>query len=193
MEGINLKVEAVLFSYGEPISVSEIMSVVGVDSELLIKNSLKELVEKYKDGYSFVVLEGDDSKWRMALKPEFDELTVDLISNVEIPAPILKVLSVVAYEQPVSRTRLAEILGKSAKSELEFLYKNKFVNYEKRGIGRYYRVTKKFFDYFKIDETEDFRAHANKNMKEFLEEFPVALDPIEEDDAEEKIEIDEEE
>jgi segregation and condensation protein B len=187
LEKIKLKVEAVLFSYGMPISVNELMSVIGVDSELLIKNSIKELEDKYEKGYSFTIKDDEDGKWRMVLKEEYEDLTLDLISKVEIPTPALKVLSIVAYEQPVSRTRLAEILGKSAKQELEYLYKNKFVNYEKRGIGRFYKVTKKFYDYFKIEEDEDFRNTANQNIKEFLEELPS--EKLIEDVSEEKKDI----
>lgn len=41
----------------------------------------------------------------------------------------------------------------------------------KKGNGKYYKVTKKFYDYFKMDENEDFRDKANKNINEYLEEF----------------------
>ena len=47
-----------------------------------------------------------------------------LISGTEIPQTALKVLSVIAYEQPVTKTRLNEILGKSVKQELDYLYDN---------------------------------------------------------------------
>ncbi len=170
-EEIKTKVEAILFSYGDWISANDIIKSLNVDSELLVKNSLKELAEKYKQGYPFVVEQNELNKWRMALKPEYEDLVSDLISSVEIPLPILKVLSVIAYEQPVTKTRLSEILGKSVKSEVAYLYRHKFLSYEKQGIGKYYRVTKKFYDYFKIDEDEDFRATANKNITEFLQEF----------------------
>lgn len=165
------KVEAVLFSYGDWISPNEIMASLGFDSELLISNSLKELQKKYEKGFAFCIQMNENGKWRMALKEEFEDVVSDLISSVEIPKPILKVLSVIAYEQPVTKTRLSEILGKSVKQEVNYLYRSKFLSYEKRGIGKYYKVTKKFYDYFKLDENEDFRAKANKNMNEYLHDF----------------------
>jgi segregation and condensation protein B len=171
-EEVKSKVEAILFSYGDWISPKDIMSSLSLDSELLVKNSLKELETKYKEGYPFSVQTDDNSKWRMALKPEYEELVSDLITNVEIPQKVLKVLSIIAYEQPVTKTRLAEILGRSVKQEISYLYRNKFLSYEKRGIGKYYRVTKKFYDYFKIEQDqEDFRDIANKNISEYIEEF----------------------
>ena len=48
------------------------------------------------------------------------------------------------------------------------------MSYEKKGIGKYFKVTKKFYDYFKLDvQEDDFRDKANKNITEFLEEMPV--------------------
>ena len=167
---IKVKVEAILFSYGDWIGVGELSNILNLDSKMLVENALQELQKKYEIDFPFVIEVDENSKWRMALKSEFEEIVSEVVHNVEIPKAVLKVLSVIAYEQPVTKTRLSEILGKSVKQEVGWLYRNKFLSYEKRGIGKYYRVTKKFFDYFKLDESEDFRQKANKNITEFLEE-----------------------
>lgn len=165
------EVEAVLFSYGDWISKKDIQDTLVVDSELLVTNALKEIQDKFKDGYSFHVENHEDGiRWRMALKEEFSELVSDVVTGTEIPKNVLKVLGVIAYEQPITKTRLSEILGKSVKQEVGYLYRNKFLSYEKHGIGKYYKVTKKFYDYFKLEETEDFRAQANKSISTYLEE-----------------------
>jgi len=167
---IKIKVEAILFSYGDWIGMTELSNILMLDSKMLVENALQELQRKYEVGYPFVIEVDENNKWRMALKSEFEEIVSEIVHNVEIPKNMLKVLSVIAYEQPVTKTRLSEILGKSVKQEVGWLYRSKFLSYEKRGIGKYYRVTKKFFDYFKLDEDEDFRKKANKNITEFLEE-----------------------
>ncbi len=176
-EAAKTKVEAILFSYGDFLSPKEIMETLSLDSETIVKNILKELKDKFKEGYSFQVEENDNGKWRMVLKEDYDELVSDLISGIEIPPNVLKVLSVIAYEQPVTKTRLSEILGRSVKPEVNYLYRNKFLSYEKVGVGKYYRVTKKFFDYFKLEEDTDFRKEAEKSIKNFLEE-PLTTDEI---------------
>lgn len=145
---LKIKVEGILFSYGDWISPKDIMSCLKLDSEAIVKNILKELEIRYKEGYSFHIEEKEDGTWRMALKEDYADLVTDLISGVEIPQGALKVLSVIAYEQPVTKTRLSEILGRSVKEDVNYLYRNKFLSYEKVGIGKYYRVTKKFYDYF---------------------------------------------
>ncbi len=174
-DDLKLKIEAILFSYGDYISPKEIMQVLELDSENIVKSILNELKQKFDNTFSFEIEENDNGKWKMTLRNNYEQLVSDLISGLELPPSALKVLAIIAYEQPVTKTRLSEILGKAVKSEVNYLYKNKFLSYEKRGIGKYYRVTKKFFDYFKLEEDEDFRQTANKTIKTFLEE-PLPLE-----------------
>ncbi len=173
---IRKKVEAVLFSYGDWISVSEIMSIIGIDSSLMVENSLKELEHKYQQDYPFKIFSNDALKYKMALLSEYENLMCDLICNVEMDKPALKVLSVIAYEQPITKTRLNEILGKSVKLEIEYLFRNKFISYEKKGIGRYYKVTKKFYDYFNLDDDYDFRKNADKNIINLMSYQPLDIE-----------------
>jgi len=179
---IKAKVEAILFSYGDFIDFNAIKDLLRITSDELLIQALDEVSKKFETGYSFRVESGEFElqehtgiikvrKWKMALKEEFNDLITDFVSGFEMPKSALKVLSVIAYEQPVSKTRLSEILGKSVKEDVNYLYKAKFLTYEKNGIGKYYRVTKKFFDYFKMDENIDFRAEANKSMKVILEKI----------------------
>ncbi|MEC8221174.1 MAG: SMC-Scp complex subunit ScpB [Nanoarchaeota archaeon] len=178
---LHFKIEAILFSYGDYISLREIQQTLDLDSEMMAKNALQDLQEKYKEGYSFHIVQNEDGKYRMSVKDDYADLLSDMISGTEIPANVLKVLSVIAYEQPVTKTRLSEILGKSVKNEVNYLYRNKFLSYQKQGIGKYYKVTKKFYDYFKLEEGEDFRDAANKSITTFLEEVPQPIQDTQEE------------
>lgn len=180
-EEVKFRVEAILFSYGDWISVSELMDSLGIDSEILVRNAMEELVPKFAKGFSFLI-EEEGGKYRMTLHSEYDQVVTSLISGTEIPRNVLKVLSVIAYEQPITKTRLSEILGKYVKNEVDYLYKAKFISYEKKGNGKYYKVTKKFFDYFKLDEDVDFKSQANKNINTFLEE-PVSMNLPDDSDS----------
>ena len=178
-EEVKNRIEAILFSYGDWISVSELMDSLEIDSEILVRNAMEELVPKFKTGYSFLI-ESENGKYRMTLHSQYDQVVTSLISGTEIPRNVLKVLSVIAYEQPITKTRLSEILGKYVKNEVDYLFKAKFTSYEKKGIGKYYKVTKKFYDYFKMEEDE-FRAAANKNINTHLEEPAPMKNPVIED------------
>ncbi len=176
LNNIISQIEAILFSYGEWISINELMEILKVDSELMVKNALEELKLKFREGFSFEIIQ-DENKYRMVLKREFEPIVEELISGIEIPKKVLKVLSVIAYEQPITKTRLSEILGRYVKEEVDYLYKHKFIVYEKKGIGKYYKVTKKFYEYFNIEEN-DFREKANKSITTFFEEDSKILEEI---------------
>lgn len=170
MERILLEsqIEALLFSYGDFLSIKELKTTLHEESELKIKNALKNLQKKFEEEFSFVIIE-ENGKYKMKIKEEYDTLCSDLVANLEIPQHYLKVLSVIAYEQPVSKTRLAEIIGKNVQSEVAYLYRNKFLSYQKIGIGKFYRVTKKFYDYFQLEEDEDFKKTADSNITTFFQ------------------------
>ena len=174
---IKNKVEAVLFSYADWIKPKTIREALTLDNDSTVLKALSDLRERYKEGHTFHVEESEDGRWRMSLKDEYEGIVSELVESVEMPANVMKVLSIIAYEMPVTKTRLSEIVGRSVKPEVNYLYRNKFLSYEKRGLGKYYRVTKKFYDYFKIDESSDFREEANKSIKTFLEE-PIPLEEI---------------
>lgn len=165
---LEYQIEALLFSYGDFLSIKELQTTLHEESELKIKDALRNLQKKFEEGFSFMILE-ENGRYKMKIKEEFDTLCSDLVANLEIPQHYLKVLSVIAYEQPVSKTRLAEIIGKNVQSEIAYLYRNKFLSYQKIGIGKFYRVTKKFYDYFQLEEDEDFKKTADSNITTFFQ------------------------
>ncbi len=180
------QIEGLLFSYGDFLTIKELQTTLNEESELKIKEALKNVQEKFKEGFSFYIIEDNSTKhprFKMTLHTDFETLASDLIANLEIPQHILRVLSVIAYEQPVSKTRLAEIIGKNVQSEIAYLYRNKFLSYEKVGIGKFYKVTKKFYDYFQLEEDEEFRNTAESNITTYfqgVEEIAQELDiPLE--------------
>ena len=171
------QIEALLFSYGDFLSIKELQTTLHEESELKIKDALKSVQKKFEEGFSFIIIE-EGGRYKMKIREEFDTLASDLVANLEIPQHYLRVLSVIAYEQPVSKTRLAEIIGKNVQSEIAYLYRNKFLSYQKVGIGKFYRVTKKFYDYFQLEEDEDFRKTADSNITTFFQSVEDLADEL---------------
>jgi len=168
-EKLMLKLEASLFSYARWVNVDELKDVLKTTPSAVSK-ALLELQKKYESGFAFQIEKNSEGQWKMSLKPEYEDLAEELISGIEIPKPMLKVLSLIAYEQPITKTGLNRLMGRSILEELEFLYKHKFINYEKKGIGKYYRVTSKFYEYFKLEGRDEFLKKANDSMHQHVEE-----------------------
>ena len=166
---LELKIEALLFSYGDWISSKNLQETLKEKSLNNIEKALSNIQNKFKEGFSFELLTETTKGWKFSLKTPFEPLVEELVSGIEIPPQTLKILSMVAYEQPITKTRLSELLGRGVINELENLRKNKFITYEKRGIGKYYKVTKKFYDYFQLEEKE-FTEKIKNTLTTFIEE-----------------------
>ncbi len=165
-EEIKNKIEAILFSYADWITVQDIVKILNLDSEELVRSILQDLKDKFKEGFSFSIINEED-KWKMKVRDEYDNLLEEFISNTEIPKSALNVLAVIAYEQPITKTRLNEIMGRSVVKEINYLFKNGFIVYTKKGVGRYYKVTKKFKDYFQIDVKEFKKKFKSEDLKNY--------------------------
>ena len=160
-----LKVEAILFSYGDFVEISEIVSLLEI-SEKKVRVYLNELKSDYNSqNHSFEILL-EDSRVKMSIKENFQNLINSFLTKEEIPKKILKTLSIIAYEGPLTKTRLSDILGRVVLEDIEFLYRNKFIDFRKKGIGKYYFVTSKFYDYFKIDKENNLRKMFNEKLNE---------------------------
>lgn len=165
-EELKLKIEAILFSYADWTNITEITKILNLDSENTATSILEDLKKKYeKEEFSFQII-NEDKLWRMKIKDKYENIIGDFIKNTEIPKQVLKVLAIIAYEQPVTKTRLNEIIGRGVLKEISYLFKNGFISAKKKGIGRYYSVTKKFKDYFEIDNLEQFYQTRKKKELE---------------------------
>ena len=136
-QDLQSRLEAILFAYGDWLSTDEMLNILNAEKKEEVLEALKRLREKYQKGFAFGIYRDENGRrWKMALHEEYEPVAQDVVTGIEIPKPVLKVLSVIAYEQPVTKNRLSEIIERSVKQELDYLYKSKYVNYEKQGNGR---------------------------------------------------------
>ena len=163
MEENQKKIEAILFSFGRFVKIKKIAEILKI-SEKKVNNYIQDLKKKYEnDEFSFQI-EYDDKNVKMGLKEEYNDLSREIISDNEIPKSAMKILSVIAYEQPITKTALAKIIGRNCEKDLEYLFSEDFLAKKEVGIGVYYSVSKRFFTYFDIDEKENLRDEIQKRL-----------------------------
>ena len=170
-----LKIEAILFSYGDFVTFEELEILTKIELKKL-KKLLEELKEKYqKEEFSFEI-NIEKERVKMEIKEEFQKVINQFLTKDEITKPILKTLSIIAYEGPLTKTKLTKILGRTIVKDVEYLFVNLFINFKKKGIGKYYFVTSKFHTYFKIDKDINLRENLNKKLEEFDKKTEEELD-----------------
>lgn len=113
MDNLLSKIEAVLFAYGEPISIdrlSKILNITSTELETAIKDFETELA-KQERGINLIKNTG---KIQLATKPELAGLLEDIIKQEfteDLTPAALETLSIIAYAGPISRADIEYIRG----------------------------------------------------------------------------------
>lgn len=111
----NLKaaVEAILFSSGEPLEAARISKVLGItDAEL--DNALLSLKSRLEEDESGIKLIKLKDKYQLCSKSEYAEPIRDIMNlkkNSPLSPASMEVLSIVAYNQPVTKAFIEQIRG----------------------------------------------------------------------------------
>jgi segregation and condensation protein B len=156
---LGARVEALLFVAPEPITLYQISSVLD-ETVRAIKNTLDELDELYlKRG---IRLQRHNGKIQLVSAPEsaaLIETYLELESNSPLSQAALETLSIIAYQQPVTRPQIDSIRGVNSDGVLRTLISKGLVDDVGRaeGPGRpiLYSTTTDFLKYFGLSSLDE--------------------------------------
>ncbi len=152
-------VEAVLYATENPLSASDIASVLGKGKEEVVR-AIKGLTRDYRDRATSLTIVRVGIRYKMQLKNEFSEIVVP-VSKREINNTELRILGFVAANAGCKRGDVVQRFGESSRKALENLINRKFLSPEKYRNTEIYSVTKEFYRYFNIGKKE-LEAKVNK-------------------------------
>lgn len=176
-------IEALLFSYQEPLSVEhmgravretarEIVEAAGSDAETaaplanvtdeVVGQTLQDLIALYeKDGRSFTVVERSTG-WRLCAKAEYAEWCRALYPGKKpqrLSLPALETLAIIAYRQPITKAGIEAVRGVSVDAMVQMLLDRGLVRVEGRaelpGKPLLYGTTEGFLEHFAIRNIDD--------------------------------------
>jgi segregation and condensation protein B len=164
------RIEAALYASGRPLTIEELTKASGIDSKDKIKKILNELINKTKIVFKAIeIVKLDDGRYVFQLKPNYSPIVKKFASKPQISNSVLKTLSYIAYEQPVTSKRLVEIRGSKVYSHLKELEQSDFIIIKNAGRLKIYNTTKKFQNYFGITDLKSLKnsllLNEQKNIK----------------------------
>lgn len=145
--------EAMLFSAGRSLSVSEISENLGYDEEEILESigNLQSTIKRRRGGGLQVVEIG--GKWAMEVKPGIaDHLPKETKS--ELPPKLLKAAALIAYHQPMPQSRLVELLGQRAYDHIRELAQAGLIGRRRDGNTRRLTTTRRFSEMFGCPHTD---------------------------------------
>lgn len=155
-------VEAVLFASDEPLSVARLVEIAEAGSVKTIRQAVKDLNKKYRDGkFTFRIEELAGGYQMMTLScfnPWLSKLIKVRSDNKLTPAQ-LETLAIIAYKQPVIRADVEAIRGVATGEIIRNLMYKGLVKIVGRAeiLGRpmQYGTSKKFLDIFGLADLKD--------------------------------------
>ena len=109
---LNKIIEAILFVYGEPISINKLSKISG-STKNKTKEALEELQERLKNNSGLSLIEKNDY-FQLVSSKKYTSFIQKLFKNEqkeELSRASLEVLAIIAYEGPTSRAEIEIIRG----------------------------------------------------------------------------------
>jgi len=146
-------IEGALYVAGKPLDIQTLASVVKMRSEDKVREIARSVAERYRQSYtSLEVLELQDGRFVMQLKPEYVSAVKKLATRKLLTPGPLKTLSFIAFRQPVTQSYVVKVRGKLAYDHVRQLEDLQLVSDSKLGRTKVLRTTQTFADYFNLSQ-----------------------------------------
>lgn len=143
--------EAALYVTGRPLDLKLLGAVVKSKSESGIRELARKLRQRYETDHSAIqILELEDGRFVMQLKPEYVGAVKRLATRQLLTLGPLKTLSFIALKQPVSQAYVVKVRGKLAYEHVKQLKDTGLIVDEKSGRTKVLRTSETFADYFNL-------------------------------------------
>ena len=145
-------IEAALYVTGRPVDLKTLGSILGIRSEEKIRDTARQLKERYKNSGAIEILELSDGRFVMQLRPQYAPYVKRLATRQLLTPGPMKTLSFIAYKQPITQAYLAKVRGNLSYSHVKQLQEAGLISEEKLGRTKMLRTTPNFADYFNLSQ-----------------------------------------
>ena len=154
-------IEAVLFTMGESVELSQIARAVCQDTDTTRKILANMMVRYQEEDRGIQIIELEQS-YQMCTKKEYYEALIRIAMQTKKPVltdVMLETLSIIAYRQPCTRGDIESIRGVKCDYSVQSLLAKGFIEEcgQRETLGRptLYRTTDAFLKHFGIESLED--------------------------------------
>ncbi|MBN1175931.1 SMC-Scp complex subunit ScpB [Candidatus Woesearchaeota archaeon] len=156
MSELKNRLEAILFASGKGVSETDLVEFTSSKPKE-VKKALQELQEDYEKRDTSLAITEVESKWKLSVIGKYTNDIQKIVSETELPKPILKTLAVVAYKSPVLQSDIIHMRGQGAYDHIKVLVKQKLITKEEEGRSYILKITDKFYNYFDVEGDEDIK------------------------------------
>jgi len=184
-EGVSV-IEAILFAHGEPIEAEKLSAVAGIEHDTLVK-LIQLLMDRYESTESALTVLKLGSCYQLATKSDYIEYiraAMESKKNTPLSPAAMEVLTIVAYNQPVTKGFVEHIRGVDSSSVVNSLVEKNLLEEAGRldvpGKPIAYKTTSAFLRCFQLTSLDDMPALPNSEGQVSFDEILITK----EEDAE---------
>lgn len=162
-EEIKCIIEAVMFAYGDPISIKELNSIINEElSSKEIEIMLNNLIKEYEENDRGIQIIKLEDRYQMCTNPKYANFVSKIVEPQKkrsLSQATLETLTIIAYKQPVTKVEIENIRGVKCDKAISTLYENNLIEeagrLEKIGRPIIYKTTNEFLKVLEIEKVED--------------------------------------
>ena len=160
-------IEAALYAADRPLGLDELRRIIGTSSETYTRKVLDTLRDEYrKRGGSLELSETAKNTFSLRLQEEYIPKLGGIVPKTKLTRGSLKTLAIIAYKQPISQSKLAELRGSRVYEYVKKLLDLGFIEAKPLGRTRILRTSRKFASYFGFeDDMDKIRERLQQMMK----------------------------
>lgn len=150
------KIEAILYASGKGVGLEDLCIYCDTKPKQ-VEKALHELQKEFEERGGSLVFSEVNSRWKLTVSGKYTTDIQKIVSETELPNPILKTLAVVAYKSPVLQSDIVSMRGQTAYEHIKELVKQKFITKEEKGRSYILKITDKFYNYFDVEGDDEIR------------------------------------
>lgn len=174
-------IESLIFSYGDALSLDKICEILELDKKTAI-NIIKNMMDKYNKSDRGIIIREINGKYQMCSKPENFEYVSKIYQirqKQALSQAAYEVLSIVAYNQPLTKAKIEQIRGVNSDSAVTRLLERNLIReagkLDAPGKPRLYETTDEFLKCFGFKSIRDLpildiQDLSELNLDELLDE-----------------------
>lgn len=146
-------IEAALYAADRPLGLDELRRIISTSSETYTRKLLDALEDEYRERKGSLELsETAKNTFSLRLQEEYMPKLEGIIPKTKLTRGALKTLAIIAYKQPISQAKLAELRGSRVYEYVKKLLDLGFIEAKPLGRTRVLRTSKKFAGYFGLED-----------------------------------------
>lgn len=175
------KIESVLFCIPDGITPEVLASKLNLNSAEAVAEALQQLKNEYEFRNSSIRLVQDNNKWKFKIPDEHTELIREA-AIPEFDTSVLETLAYIAWRGGSRQCDVVRVRSNKAYNHIKLLKEKGFIESHKSGLSKWLQLTKKFYEYFKVEPGQKMPLPAEVEKK--LEEAEKVASNAENTEAE---------